>query len=103
MESYAQDSRSGNGGLMTFSRTDRSRRATSALMTSLTAVCTLLAVSTLVLILSYIAMRGIGALSFWVLVYPPRPVGEGGGIRKAIGCSAVLLLLFLAVCIPAGI
>ncbi|HXM48674.1 MAG TPA: phosphate ABC transporter permease PstA [Pyrinomonadaceae bacterium] len=85
------------------SRTDRSRRATSAVMTSLTAVCTLLAVSTLIIILSYIALRGIGALSFRFLVDPPRPVGEGGGIGNAIVGSAVLLLLSCVVGIPAGI
>src|SRR5260221_1460391 len=120
MESYAQDSRSGDGGVAqiaicarkltpcatsmgALSRTDRSLRATSAVMTSFTAVCTLLAVSTLVVILSYIAMRGIGALSFRFLVDPPRPVGEGGGIGNAIVGSAVLLLLSCVVGIPAGI
>src|SRR6266481_2092344 len=120
MESYAQDSRSGDGGVAqiaicarkltacatsmgALSRTDRSRRATSAVMTSLTAVCTLLAVSTLIIILSYIALRGIGALSFRFLVDPPRPVGEGGGIGNANVGSAVLLLLSCVVGIPAGI
>src|SRR5712692_7721307 len=85
------------------SRTDRWRRATSAVMTSFTALCTLLAVSTLAIILSYIAMRGIGALSFRFLVDPPRPVGEGGGIGNAIVGSGLLLLLSCVVGIPVGI
>jgi len=88
---------------MVFSRTDRSRRAVSGLMTTLTALCTLLAVGTLAIILSYIAMRGIGALSLRFLVDTPRPVGEGGGIGNAIVGSAVLLLLACAVGIPGGI
>jgi phosphate transport system permease protein len=85
------------------SRIDRSRRTTSAVMTSFTALCTVLAISTLVIILSYIAMRGISALSFRFLVDPPRPVGEGGGIGNAIVGSAVLLLLSCVVGIPGGI
>ena len=100
MEGNAQDRRSWNGGIAqiaasrrknnlrhdmrALSRIDRSRRATSAVMTSFTAVCTLVAISTLAIILSYIAMRGINALSFRFLLDPPRPVGEGGGIGNAI-------------------
>src|SRR6185436_15204587 len=88
---------------MILSRTDRSRRAVSAVMTSLTALCTLVAVGALGIILSYIAMRGIGALSFRFLVETPRPVGEGGGIGNAIAGSAVLLALACAGGIPMGI
>ena len=88
---------------MVSSRTDRSRRATSGLMTTLTALCTLLAVGTLAIILSNIAMRGIGALSLRFLIDTPRPVGEGGGIGNAIVGSAVLLLLACVVGIPGGI
>ncbi|MEK6334155.1 MAG: phosphate ABC transporter permease PstA [Acidobacteriota bacterium] len=85
------------------SRTDRTRRAVSGAMTSLTALCTLAAVGILVLILGYIAMRGIGALNLRFLMDSPRPVGEGGGIGNAIVGSAVLLLLSCAVGIPLGI
>jgi phosphate transport system permease protein len=85
------------------SRTDRSRRAVSAVMTSLTALCTLIAVGALAIILSYIALRGIGALNFRFLVETPRPVGEGGGIGNAIAGSAVLLALACVVGIPVGI
>jgi len=72
-------------------------------MTSLTALCTLVAVGALGIILSYIAMRGIGALSFRFLVETPRPVGEGGGIGNAITGSAVLLALACIAGIPLGI
>jgi phosphate transport system permease protein len=85
------------------SRTDRTRRATSGVMTMLTALCTFVAIGILLVILSYIAMRGIGALNFRFLVDTPRPVGEGGGIGNAIVGSAVLLLLSCAVGIPLGI
>jgi phosphate transport system permease protein len=82
---------------------DRIRRTTSALMTSLTALCTLLAVGALFIILSYIAIQGIGSLNLQFLVDSPRPVGEGGGIGNAIIGSLVLLLISSAFGLPIGI
>src|SRR5205085_10651781 len=87
----------------TYNSADRMRRATSALMTSLTGLCTLLAVSALLVILSYIAWRGIGSLSFQFLTDVPRPVGEGGGIGNAIVGSLVLLLISSVIGLPLGI
>jgi phosphate transport system permease protein len=84
-------------------KADRKRRLTSAVMTSLTAGCTLLAVGLLLVILSYIAWQGIGSLSFTFLIDSPRPVGEGGGIGNAILGSLVLLGLSSAVGLPLGI
>ena len=72
-------------------------------MTSLTAICTLLAVGILLVILGYIALRGIGSLSFSFLIDSPRPVGEGGGIGNAILGSVVLLGLSSAFGLPLGI
>src|SRR5256885_9242567 len=89
--------------MRTLSRSDRSRRSISGLMTTLTALCTFVAVGILVVIFSYIAMRGIGALNLRFLVDTPRPVGEGGGIGNAIVGSGLLLLLSCAVGIPAGL
>lgn len=82
---------------------DRRRRATSAVMTTLTGLCTLLAIGVLLIILSYIAFRGIGSLNFTFLVDSPRPVGEGGGIGNAILGSVVLLALSSAFGLPLGI
>jgi len=72
-------------------------------MTTLTALCTLVAIGILLIILSYIAYRGIGSLSFRFLVDSPRPVGEGGGIGNAILGSVVLLALSSAFGLPLGI
>jgi phosphate transport system permease protein len=69
----------------------------------LTALCTVVAIGILLVILSYIAIRGIGALNLRFLVDTPRPVGEGGGIGNAIVGSALLLLLSCVVGIPLGI
>ena len=72
-------------------------------MTSLTALCTLLAVGALFLILAYIALRGIGSLNFQFLIDSPRPVGEGGGIGNAILGSLVLLGISSAFGLPIGV
>ena len=84
-------------------RSDRIRRSTSAMMTTLTAICTIAAVSVLLIILGYIAMQGISSLSFTFLTDSPRPVGEGGGIGNAILGSLVLLLLASGIGLPVGI
>jgi len=75
----------------------------SQLTTTLTALCTFVVIGILVVILSYITMRGVGALNLRFLVDAPRPVGEGGGIGNAIVGSAVLLALSCIAGIPAGI
>jgi phosphate transport system permease protein len=72
-------------------------------MTTFTALCTFVVMGILLIILSYIAMRGLGALSLRFLIDSPRPVGEGGGIGNAIVGSAVLLLLACAAGLPLGI
>jgi phosphate transport system permease protein len=79
------------------------RYATNAVMTTLTAACAFFAVAVLVLILGYIAYRGIGAISFQFLVETPKPVGEGGGIGNAILGSLILLGMASVVGMPFGI
>jgi phosphate transport system permease protein len=89
--------------LMKLSRSDRTRRTVSAIMTGLTALCTILAVGVLAIILWYIARRGVASLTLAFLVETPKPVGEGGGIGNAIVGSAVLLSLACLAGIPLGI
>jgi phosphate transport system permease protein len=89
--------------MIALTRADRSRRATSGVMTTLTAMCTLFAVGILLVILAYIARQGIGSVSLRFLLDSPRPVGEGGGIGNAIVGSVVLLLLSSAFGMPLGI
>jgi len=82
---------------------DQLRRGISAVMTTLTALCTVTAVGILLIILIYIAMQGIGSLNLQFLVDRPRPVGEGGGIGNAILGSVVLLALSSLIGLPLGI
>jgi phosphate transport system permease protein len=79
------------------------RRATNALMTSLTAACAFFAVSILILILGYIAWRGLSSINVQFLIDTPKPVGEGGGIGNAITGTLLLLALASLIGLPFGI
>jgi phosphate transport system permease protein len=79
------------------------RRATNAMMTVLTATCAFVVVSVLIIILGYIAWRGLSSISFQFLTGKPEPVGEGGGIGNAIVGSLVLLGLASGIGMPFGI
>jgi phosphate transport system permease protein len=85
------------------SRSGASRRAVNSLMSALTAACALLGVAILLLILGYVAWRGVSSLSLEFLTDTPKPVGEGGGIGNAILGTLVLLALASAVGLPLGI
>src|ERR1044072_3323383 len=89
--------------MASYSKVDRMRRANSALMTTLTALCTVLAGGALFIILAHIAWQGIGSLNWQFLIDRPRPVGEGGGIGNAIVGSLLLLLISSVFGLPLGI
>ncbi|HKQ99597.1 MAG TPA: phosphate ABC transporter permease PstA, partial [Pyrinomonadaceae bacterium] len=104
MERHARDERHGEGYLMEAALPGRGRRkATSAVMTSLTALCALVAVSILLLILGYIAYQGLTAINWQFLTSAYKPLGEGGGIGHAIVGSLILLALASAIGLPLGI
>jgi len=79
------------------------RQVTNAVMTSLTAACTFFAVSILLLILGYIAWRGVSSINLQFLLDTPKPVGEGGGIGNAITGTLLLLILASLIGLPFGI
>ena len=79
------------------------RRMTNAVMATLTTACAFFAVSMLVIILGYIAMRGLASINLQFLTETPKPVGEGGGIGNAIVGSLVLLGIASLIGIPLGI
>lgn len=88
---------------MAVARVDQMRKSISAVMTTGTAVCTIAAVGILLVILSHIALQGVGSLNLRFLVDAPKPVGEGGGIGNAILGSVVLLGLSSGFGLPLGI
>ncbi len=81
----------------------RRRKLVSSLMTSVTAACAFFAIAILLLILSYIAVRGISSVSLQFLIDTPKPVGEGGGIGNAIVGSVLMTLLACIIGLPIGI
>jgi len=81
----------------------RQRKFVSSLMTTLTAACAVFAIAILLIILSYIAVRGITSINFEFLIDTPKPVGEGGGIGNAILGSVMMTLLATIIGLPIGI
>ena len=79
------------------------RRASNLLMTAVTAACATFTVAVLLLILGYIAYRGLGSISLQFLTETPKPIGEGGGIGNAILGTLVLIVLAAVVGMPVGV
>jgi len=83
-------------------RLDR-RRLVSSAMAGMTTACTIFVVALLVIIIGYIAARGLSSLSFQFLIDTPKPVGEGGGIGNAILGSFLITTLASVMGMPIGI
>jgi phosphate transport system permease protein len=81
----------------------RKRQLTSSVMTGLTAACAVFAIGLLLIILGYIAVRGIASLSLQFLIDTPKPVGEGGGIGNAIVGSLLMTGLASVIGLPVGV
>ena len=72
-------------------------------MASLTTACAVLVTAVLLLIIGYIAVRGVSSLSIEFLTDTPKPVGEGGGIGNAIVGSVIMTLLAAVIGLPIGV
>jgi len=81
----------------------RRRKVVSSIMTMLTAACAVFAIAVLLIILSYIAIRGLSSISLQFLIDTPKPVGEGGGIGNAIVGSVLMTGLACIIGLPIGI
>ena len=83
---------------------DRRRRATSALMLTLTGVAALLTVVPLVLILFHLLRAGLSSVNPAFFTRLPAPVGEtGGGMGNAILGTVFLVGLAAALGLPVAI
>ena len=87
----------------TLGRSGAGRRVVNTLMTTATAACAFLGVAVLLLILGYIAWRGVSSISLEFLTDTPKPVGEGGGIGNAILGTVILLALASVIGLPVGV
>ena len=82
----------------------RWRRLVNVVMLSITGLCAAAALAPLLVVLGYIAWKGLGALSWSFLVHLPKPAGEaGGGIANSIVGSAKIVGLAGAMGIPVGV
>jgi phosphate transport system permease protein len=82
----------------------RKRKIVNGLMQSLTALCSLLAISVLFFILGYVVYQGATALDWDFFTKLPKPVGEaGGGMANAIIGTIKLLLLASLIGVPIGL
>lgn len=72
-------------------------------MTTLTAACAVFVIAVLLIIISYIAIRGFSSISLQFLTDTPKPVGEGGGIGNAILGSVLMTSLAAVIGLPIGI
>lgn len=88
---------------LTATSRDRNRRIVNTIMTSLTAACAVLVTSLLLIIIAYIAIRGVSSISIEFLTDTPKPVGEGGGIGNSILGSAMMTILAAVIGLPVGI
>ncbi|MGH9400745.1 MAG: phosphate ABC transporter permease PstA [Terriglobia bacterium] len=80
------------------------RKSVNIVMMVLVGLCALITVSTLVLILGYLAWNGARYLNWAFLTELPKPVGEpGGGMANAILGSAKMLLIASLTGIPVGL
>jgi phosphate transport system permease protein len=79
------------------------RQLVSSIMTTLTAACALFAILLLLIILGYIAVRGVASLNLQFLIDTPKPVGEGGGIGNAIVGSLMMTGLASLIGLPIGV
>ena len=79
------------------------RRVVNMSMFGITAVCTLVTVSTLFFILGALVYHGATSLNWAFFTRLPVPVGEtGGGMANAIVGTGKLLLLTILMGVPAG-
>jgi len=82
----------------------RRRKIVSYVMLMLTGLCALLAIIALVIILGYILVGGLRALSWDFLINTPKPIGEPhSGIANAIVGSLILVSLGSLIGLPVGI
>lgn len=85
-------------------RLSRRRRLTDKVMTGVFVLSVLVVIVPLASIISYLLIKGIGALSVDFLTKLPAPVGEpGGGMANAIVGSGIVVGLASLMGIPIGV
>jgi phosphate transport system permease protein len=82
----------------------RRRKATNAIILSLTGLVTLLALIPLFWIVGYVILRGGRSINPALFTQLPRPMGvEGGGVLHAIEGTLIITILAASFAIPPGV
>jgi len=80
------------------------RRTVNAVMSVVTALCALAAVTPLLFVLGFLTVKGASSINWAFLTQLPKPTGEvGGGMANAIAGSGQLLLLAALFGVPLGV
>jgi phosphate transport system permease protein len=79
------------------------RKLVNKIMLTLTGVCTVLTVSVLFIVLSYLVFNGATSIDWAFLTQLPKPTGEtGGGMANAIVGSATMVAIAALIGLPVG-
>lgn len=85
-------------------RTLGRRRAFGALGTALALFCAILAAGSLLAILGYVVVQGVGAINWNFLTQLPHPIGvPGGGVGNGIVGTFVVIGIAMAMAVPIGL
>jgi len=91
-------------GEFVLERVSAYRRAMNFVATGAAVVAAILVITPLIVIFSYLVVRGIGSIDLAFLTHAPVPVGEkGGGIANAIVGSGIVLAIASLIGVPLGI
>src|SRR6185369_13820592 len=91
-------------GEFVLERVSAYRRAMNFVATGAAIVAAILVITPLIVIFSYLVVRGIGSIDLAFLTHAPVPVGEkGGGIANAIVGSGIVLAIASLIGVPLGI
>ncbi len=82
----------------------RRRRINGILGTGLALLCAIIAAASLVAILGYVVVQGVGAINWAFLTQLPHPVGvPGGGVGNGILGSIIIIGVATGMAIPIGL
>ena len=80
------------------------RRAYASLGTALALACATIAAGSLLLILGYVVVQGVGAINWAFLTQLPHPIGvPGGGVGNGILGTFIIIGIATAMAIPIGL
>ncbi|MGD1862543.1 MAG: phosphate ABC transporter permease PstA [Leptolyngbyaceae cyanobacterium] len=104
MTTYTSSSTSNLGGQGLRKKSSRPRDIFNLVMTSLASLCMVITLVPLFLVIAFVVVQGIGAISPGLLTQLPPPPGlEGGGIGNALLGTIIVVAIATAISVPFGV